>query len=85
MVREALQECTHHIVKYGNYAINATMKGGDFISYESPESASHKAKYVLEKGLAGVALFNIEYDDFNAVNYDVKFPLIHAVEKEFRA
>lgn len=60
------------------------MNGGDFISYESPESASHKAKYVLEKGLAGICLFNIEYDDFNGEKYVVKFPLLNAVEKEFR-
>lgn len=58
--------------------------GGDFISYETPEAVTCKAKYVQQKGLAGVALFNLEFDDYNGEKYVVKFPLLNAVSKQFR-
>lgn len=79
-----LQEFTNFVYEHGAYALNTSIMGGDFISYETPEETTCKAKFVQQKGLAGVALFNLEFDDFNGEKYVVKFPLLNAVSKQFR-
>lgn len=79
-----LQEFTNFVYEHGAYMINTNISGGDFISYEVPEAVTAKAKYVQQKGLAGVALFNLEFDDYNGEKFVVKYPLINAVSKQFR-
>lgn len=79
-----MQEFTNFVYEHGTYALNTSIMGGDFISYETPDSTTCKAKYVQQKGLAGVALFNLEFDDYNGEKYVVKFPLLNAVSKQFR-
>ena len=69
--------------KYGNYgylSYNPTTKtDGIWIGHEDPESAATKALYVKTKGLGGIAIFDLSYDDYKGTCTGDKFPIVRAV------
>ncbi|TMW44785.1 hypothetical protein DOY81_010137 [Sarcophaga bullata] len=69
--------------RYGTYAYrpaDANGKHGIWISYEDPDSASNKASYVRSKGLGGLALFDLSYDDFRGSCTGDRYPLLRAAK-----
>ena len=69
--------------KYGNYGYLAynpeTKADGIWIGHEDPESAATKALYVNTKGLGGIAIFDLSYDDYIGTCTGNKFPIVRAV------
>lgn len=59
--------------RYGSYAYRLPDEAGNYgywIGYEDPEFAQHKADYAVRKGLGGVAIHDLTYDD-------VRFIIVH--------
>ncbi|XP_044751450.1 chitinase-like protein Idgf4 [Coccinella septempunctata] len=53
-------------------------KKGIWISYESPEYAAAKGKYAKSKGLGGIAISDLTFDDFKGSCSYEKYPLLRA-------
>ena len=72
--------------KYGNYGYLSynpeTKADGIWIGHEDPESAGSKALYVKAKGLGGIAIFDLSYDDFKGTCTGDKFPIVRAVQSK---
>lgn len=69
--------------EYGTYAFRTPDKNGDhglWVSYEDPDTAASKAKYVRAKNLGGVALFDLTQDDFRGQCTGVQFPMLRAIK-----
>ncbi|XP_037823626.1 chitinase-like protein Idgf2 [Lucilia sericata] len=69
--------------RYGTYAYRPADDNGEhgiWISYEDPDSASNKASYVRSKGLGGLSLFDLSYDDFRGLCTGDKYPLLRAAK-----
>ena len=68
--------------KYATYAFRpAKGKGqhGIWISYDDPEFAGFKAEYVKTNNLGGIALFDLQHDDFAAVCRQGAYPILKSV------
>lgn len=50
------------------------------MGYEDTESAGYKAAYVKNKGLGGVAIFDLSMDDPRGVCDGNKFPILRAAK-----
>lgn len=53
--------------RYGTYAFRLPNENGEFgywVGYEDPETAQSKASYVVHKNLGGIAIHEIDNDDF---------------------
>lgn len=57
------------------------VKGADWVSYDDVTSIVEKVNYALSLDIAGVMIWSIETDDFNAICHDEKFPLLHAINR----
>ncbi|XP_060653955.1 chitinase-like protein Idgf2 [Drosophila nasuta] len=71
-------------VNFGNYAYRPAKGSGHegiWISYDDLDTIRHKAMHA-DPLLGGVALFNLEYDDFGGVCSDKKFPVLRTIRKE---
>ncbi|XP_067623340.1 chitinase-like protein Idgf3 isoform X2 [Eurosta solidaginis] len=71
---------------YGSYAFHTADKNGAngiWVSYEDPQTAASKAEYVKAKTLGGVALFDINLDDFHGQCTGEKFPITKAIKQKF--
>ncbi|XP_058985778.1 imaginal disk growth factor 6-like [Musca domestica] len=70
--------------KSGLYAYRAANKKKNFdglwISYEDPETAAAKAAYSKNLNLGGVALFDLEFDDFRGLCMGEKYPILRAIK-----
>lgn len=69
--------------RYGTYAYRPADENGDhglWVSYEDPDSAANKANYVRAKGLGGLSLFDLSYDDFRGLCTGDKYPLLRAAK-----
>lgn len=69
--------------KLGVYAFrpaDANGEHGIWISYEDLDTASNKARYVKERGLGGVALFDLTLDDFRGTCTGDKFPMLRSIK-----
>lgn len=69
--------------RYGTYAYRPADTDGNhgiWVSYEDPDSASNKATYVRSKGLGGLSLFDLSYDDFRGLCSGDKYPLLRAAK-----
>lgn len=69
--------------RYGNYAFRIPDDQGNYglwISYEDPDTAASKAKYVRAKNLGGVALFDLTQDDFRGQCTGDRFPMLRAIK-----
>ncbi|XP_073826298.1 imaginal disc growth factor 2 [Musca autumnalis] len=69
--------------RYGTYAFRLADGDGNhgiWISYEDPETAANKASYVHAKGLGGLSMFDLSYDDFRGLCNGDKYPLLRAAK-----
>ncbi|XP_013099241.2 chitinase-like protein Idgf1 [Stomoxys calcitrans] len=71
--------------EYGNYAFRPANKNGTrgyWISFDDPQFAARKAKYVNDKSLGGVAVFDINRDDFKSICRGTEgFPILQAIRR----
>ena len=59
--------------------------GDEWVSFEDEESVEAKVKYANKEGLAGLAINNLAYDDFEGrCNSGNKYPLLKIVEEKLR-
>ncbi|XP_034474766.1 chitinase-like protein Idgf1 [Drosophila innubila] len=78
-----LRKVTDLTQKYGNYALRPSDENGDhgmWVSYDDPDFAGIKATYAKSRGLGGVALFDLSYDDFRGLCTQVKFPIVQTIK-----
>ncbi|XP_055373731.1 chitinase-like protein Idgf4 [Condylostylus longicornis] len=69
--------------RFGSYAYRVADDDGKYglwIGYEDPDTAGNKAGYVRAKGLGGLALFDLSYDDFRGSCSGDKFPILRAAK-----
>ncbi|XP_073826300.1 chitinase-like protein Idgf1 [Musca autumnalis] len=79
----ALQKVVDIERKYGNYAFRPADENnehGIWISFDDPDFAGHKADYARQKGLGGIALYDLSYDDFRGLCTGAKFPILRSVQ-----
>jgi GH18 family chitinase len=48
------------------------------VAYEDPDTAGYKGAYVKNKGLGGIAIWDISLDDFRGVCTGERFPILKA-------
>lgn len=78
-----LRKVTDLTQKYGNYALRPSDENGDhglWVSYDDPDFAGIKAIYAKSRGLGGVALFDLSYDDFRGLCTQQKFPILRSIK-----
>lgn len=69
--------------KYGVYAYRAVDSKGEhgvWVSFEDTDTVATKASYVKNRGLGGIALFDLTLDDFRGNCAGEKFPLLKAIK-----
>ncbi|XP_013109445.1 chitinase-like protein Idgf4 [Stomoxys calcitrans] len=69
--------------RFGNYAYRAADDKGEngiWVGYEDPDTAANKAGYAKAKGLGGVALVDLSYDDFRGACSGDKYPILRAIK-----
>lgn len=69
--------------RFGSYAYRVPDDDGNFgmwVAYEDPDTAANKAAYVKNKGLGGIALFDMSFDDFRGTCTGDKFPILRAAK-----
>nr|UWY63829.1 chitinase-like protein Idgf1 [Sarcophaga peregrina] len=69
--------------KYGNYAYRAAddnNEHGIWISFDDPDFAGIKTEYAKQKGLGGIALYDISYDDFRGLCTGARYPILRMVK-----
>lgn len=69
--------------RLGSYAYRLPKKSDDtglWVGYEDTESAAYKAAYVKNKGLGGVAIFDLSLDDPRGVCDGHTFPILRAAK-----
>ncbi|EDS38024.1 imaginal disc growth factor [Culex quinquefasciatus] len=69
--------------RFGSYAFrlpDADGENGLWVSYEDPDSAGNKAAYVKAKGLGGIGINDLSYDDFRGTCAGEKFPILRAAK-----
>jgi len=60
-------------------------KGDGWLSYEDEQSVEAKVEYVQKQGLAGVAINNLAYDDFDGrCNSSNRFPIVRLVKEKMK-
>ena len=65
---------------HGPYAYN----GNQWVAYDDADSAMNKAEFVLRNGFGGVALWTIDFDDFNNMCCYGVNPILNTVSKVLR-
>ncbi|XP_075152625.1 chitinase-like protein Idgf3 [Haematobia irritans] len=78
-----LRRIVDRTLKYGVYAFRpADDKGenGMWVSFEDTDTVAIKATYIKNRGLGGVALFDITMDDYRGSCANEKFPLLKAIK-----
>lgn len=69
--------------RYGTYAFRPADENGEYgmwVSYEDPDTAANKAGYAKNKNLGGIALFDLNTDDFRGQCTGDKYPLLRAIK-----
>lgn len=69
--------------RYGSYGYRLPDKDGEhglWLGYEDPDTAGNKAGYVKAKGLGGIAINDLSYDDFRGTCTGDKFPILRAAK-----
>ncbi|XP_046446089.1 probable chitinase 2 [Daphnia pulex] len=59
--------------------------GERWVSYDNQQSVAIKARYAFNQGLAGLMIWAIDNDDFMAECSNVRYPLLRAINSEFKA
>lgn len=71
---------TKRFGSYGYRAADDKDENGLWVAYEDPDTAANKAGYVKTKGLGGVALVDLSYDDFRGACSGDKYPILRAIK-----
>jgi GH18 family chitinase len=82
-VNAPLHRTTDPSKRYGTYAYGAVDENGDngiWIGYEDADTAGNKAKYVREKKLGGVGVFDLSLDDVRGSCSGEKFQILRAIK-----
>lgn len=69
--------------RYGTYAFRLPDESGEngaWVGYEDPDTAGNKAGYVRDKGLGGIAIFDLSLDDFRGLCNGDKYPILRAAK-----
>jgi len=69
--------------KYGTYAFrlpDENGEGGIWVGYDDTDTAGNKAGYVRDKGLGGVAIYDLTLDDFRGLCNGEKYPILKAAK-----
>ncbi|TMW48511.1 hypothetical protein DOY81_006409 [Sarcophaga bullata] len=69
--------------RFGSYAYRSAddnNEHGMWVGYEDPDTAANKAAYVKTKGLGGVALVDLSFDDFRGACTGDKYPILRAIK-----
>lgn len=69
--------------RFGNYAYRSADDNGEngmWVGYDDPDSAANKAMYVKSKGLGGIALVDLSFDDFRGACSGDKYPMLRAIK-----
>ena len=69
----------HHDYQYGSYIT----KHDDWASFNDVIDIDEKAKWIVEKDLAGASVFLLHHDDFNASCGCETYPLLKTVNRRF--
>lgn len=67
----------------GTYAFRLPDESGEngaWVGYEDPDTAGNKAGYVRDKGLGGIAIFDLSLDDFRGLCNGDKYPILRAAK-----
>lgn len=67
----------------GTYAFrlpDENEEGGIWTGFDDPDTTGSKAGYARDKGLGGVAIYDITLDDFRGLCTGDKYPLIRAAK-----
>jgi len=67
--------------KLGSYAFRLPDSSSDtglWVAYEDPDTAGYKGAYVKNKGLGGIAIWDISLDDFRGICTGERFPILKA-------
>jgi spore germination protein YaaH len=78
-----LRRVTDPSHKLGSYAFHLPDSSSDtglWVAYEDPETAGYKGAYVKNKGLGGIAIWDISLDDFRGVCSGERFPILKAAK-----
>jgi GH18 family chitinase len=76
-----LRRVTDPSHKLGSYAFrlpDSSSEVGLWVAYEDPDTAGYKGAYVKNKGLGGIAIWDISLDDFRGVCTGERFPILKA-------
>ncbi|XP_063223446.1 chitinase-like protein EN03 [Bacillus rossius redtenbacheri] len=72
--------------RLGTYAFRlpdaGSDEGGLWVGYEDPDTAGLKATYAKQKGLGGIAVFDLTLDDFRGVCSGDKFPILKSAKSK---
>lgn len=74
--------------RFGTYAYRLPDGDGNFglwVGYEDPDTAGNKAAYVKSKGLGGIAVVDLSYDDFRGTCTGDKYPVLRAAKYRLTA
>lgn len=69
--------------RFGNYAYRSAddnNEHGMWVGYEDPDTAANKAAYAKTKGLGGIALVDLSFDDFRGACSGDKYPILRAIK-----
>lgn len=69
--------------RFGSYAYRLPDADGNFgvwVGYEDPDTAGNKAGYVRAKGLGGIAIYDLSFDDFRGTCSGDKYPILRAAK-----
>ncbi|XP_034112888.1 chitinase-like protein Idgf4 [Drosophila albomicans] len=70
--------------RFGNYAYRSADDKGEnglWVGYEDPDTAALKANFVKTRGLGGIALVDLSYDDFRgSCTGGEKYPILRATK-----
>ncbi|XP_017105077.2 chitinase-like protein Idgf1 [Drosophila bipectinata] len=78
-----LRKVTDLTQKYGNYALRPANEEGEhgmWLSFDDPDFAGIKAAYAKGRGLGGMAIFDLTYDDFRGLCTGQKFPTVRSIK-----
>lgn len=77
----SLRRVTDPSHKLGSYAFrlpDSSSDAGLWVAYEDPDTAGYKGAYIKNKGLGGIAIWDISLDDFRGVCTGERFPILKA-------
>lgn len=69
--------------KLGSYAYRLPDSSSDtglWVAYEDPDTAGYKGAYVKNKGLGGIAIWDISLDDFRGICTGERFSILKAAK-----